>query len=41
MVDKIAAVSRDSNDRPFADVKMSVSVLKRRAAKKLEKLYNL
>ncbi|WP_048908364.1 peptidylprolyl isomerase [Pedobacter sp. V48] len=37
MVDKIAAVSRDSNDRPNIDVKMSVSVLKRRAAKRLEK----
>nr|WP_068889982.1 peptidylprolyl isomerase [Pedobacter panaciterrae] len=37
MVDKIAAVAKDSNDRPIADVKMSVSVLKRRAAKRLEK----
>jgi Peptidyl-prolyl cis-trans isomerase (rotamase) - cyclophilin family len=40
MVDKIASVARDSNDRPIADVKMSVSVLKRRAAKKLEKQIN-
>ena len=40
MVDKIASVARDSNDRPVVDVKMSVSVLKRRAAKKLEKQIN-
>lgn len=37
MVDKIAAVAKDSNDRPLTDVKMTVSLLKRRAAKKLEK----
>lgn len=40
MVDKIADVARDSNNRPVVDVKMSVSVLKRRAAKKLEKQIN-
>lgn len=37
MVDKIAAIAKDSNDRPVTDVKMTVSILKRRAAKKLEK----
>lgn len=38
MVDSIASVAKDSNDRPLADVKMTITVLKRRAAKKLEKL---
>lgn len=41
MVDAIAAVAKDSNDRPLADVKMTVTVLKRRAAKKLEKTLNI
>jgi len=37
MVDKIAALATDKNNRPKQDVKMEVTVLKRRAAKKLEK----
>jgi len=37
MVDKIAAVLTDKNNRPRQDVKMDISILKRRAAKKLEK----
>ena len=37
MVDKIAALETDKNNRPKQDVKMEVTVLKRRAAKKLEK----
>lgn len=37
MVDKIAALSTDKNNRPKQDVKMEVTVLKRREAKKLEK----
>jgi peptidyl-prolyl cis-trans isomerase B (cyclophilin B) len=41
MVDAIAAVTKDTHDRPLADVKMTVTVLKRRAAKKLEKTLNL
>ena len=36
-VDSIAAVKTDRNDRPEQDVKMEVSVLKKREAKKLEK----
>lgn len=40
MIDAIAAVARDTNDRPLADVKITVTVLKRRAAKKLEKTLN-
>lgn len=41
MVDAIAAVTRDAHDRPLADVRMTVTVLKRRAAKKLEKTLNI
>ena len=37
LVDKIAAVKTDDNNRPLADVKMTISVLKRSEAKKLEK----
>jgi len=37
MVDKIAVLATDKNNRPKQDVKMEVSILKRRAAKKLEK----
>jgi len=40
MIDSIAAVTKDDNDRPLTDVKMTVTVLKRRAAKKLEKQLN-
>lgn len=37
MVDKIAVVETDGNNRPLNDVKMTITVLKRREAKKLEK----
>jgi cyclophilin family peptidyl-prolyl cis-trans isomerase len=37
LVDKIAAAETDDNNRPLADVKMDITILKRRAAKKLEK----
>ncbi|KQR71910.1 peptidylprolyl isomerase [Pedobacter sp. Leaf176] len=37
IVDKIAAVLTDKNNRPKQDVKMDITILKRRAAKKLEK----
>lgn len=41
MVDAIAAVTKDIHDRPLADVKMTVTVLKPRAARKLEKTLNI
>ena len=37
MVDKIAVVETDGNNRPLTDVKMTITILKRREAKKLEK----
>lgn len=37
LIDSIAAVETDENDRPISDVKMTVEVLKRRQAKKLER----
>jgi peptidyl-prolyl cis-trans isomerase B (cyclophilin B) len=37
MVDKIAIVKTDGNNRPLEDVKMTINVLKRREARKLEK----
>lgn len=37
LVDKIAAAQTDSNNRPLTDVKMTLTVLKRREAKRLEK----
>lgn len=37
LVDQIAATVTDKNDRPVNDVKMSITLLKRREAKKLEK----
>lgn len=37
LVDKIAGLETDSNNRPLTDVKMTITVLKRREAKKLEK----
>ncbi|MBC8053555.1 MAG: peptidylprolyl isomerase [Sphingobacteriaceae bacterium] len=36
-VDAIAAVEKDGNDRPATDIKMQVSLLKKRETKKLEK----
>ena len=36
-IDQIAAVKKDTSDRPLDDVKMTVTILKRRASKKLEK----
>jgi peptidyl-prolyl cis-trans isomerase B (cyclophilin B) len=37
MIDRIAIVATDDNNRPLADVPMRVSILKRREAKKLQK----
>jgi peptidyl-prolyl cis-trans isomerase B (cyclophilin B) len=37
LIDRIAVLQTDPNDRPNQDVRMAVTVLKRRAAKKLEK----
>ncbi|KQN34479.1 peptidylprolyl isomerase [Pedobacter sp. Leaf41] len=37
MVDKIAMLQTDKNNRPKQDVKMDISILKKREAKKLEK----
>ncbi|MNR43511.1 Cyclophilin type peptidyl-prolyl cis-trans isomerase/CLD [compost metagenome] len=37
LVDKIAGLDKDNNDRPLTDIKMTVTVLKRREAKRLEK----
>jgi len=37
MVDKIAMLQTDKNNRPNQDVKMDISILKKREAKKLEK----
>lgn len=37
LVDQIAAIATDKNNRPKEDVKMEITILKRRAAKKLEK----
>jgi len=37
MVDKIAVLETDKNNRPKNDVKMDITVLKKREAKKLEK----
>ncbi|MDN3586570.1 peptidylprolyl isomerase [Pedobacter aquatilis] len=38
MVDKIAVLETDKNNRPKSDVKMDITILKRREAKKLEKM---
>lgn len=37
LIDSIASVKTDEKDRPVADVKMEISILKRRHARKLEK----
>ena len=37
MVDSVAAVQTDKNNRPLQNLEMQVSILKRRAARKLEK----
>lgn len=37
MVDTIAAVKTDKNDRPLMNIKMTVTLLKKREARKLEK----
>ena len=41
LVDSIAVVKTDERDRPVEDVKMEISVLKRRQARKLEKALKL
>ena len=37
LVDSVATVKTDSNNRPLSDIKMTVTLLKRREARKLEK----
>lgn len=37
MVDAIASLEKDKNDRPFQDIPMQVTILKKSEAKKLEK----
>lgn len=37
MVDSIAVVPKDTRDRPLTDIKMTVTLLKRRQARRLEK----
>jgi len=37
LVDSVAIVKTDANNRPLADIKMTVTLLKRREARKLEK----
>ncbi|PYF75765.1 peptidylprolyl isomerase [Pedobacter nutrimenti] len=37
LIDKIAEMNTDSNNRPLTDVKMTITLLKKREAKKLEK----
>lgn len=39
MVDMIAAVKKDANDRPLVDVPMTVEVLSKRECKQLDKLF--
>ncbi|MDB4927362.1 peptidylprolyl isomerase [Mucilaginibacter sp.] len=41
MVDRIAAVKKDKNDRPLENVPMTVSLLKKRECKLLDKLLGL
>lgn len=41
LVDSIAVVKTDEKDRPVEDVKMDISILKRRHARKLEKALNI
>ena len=40
LVDKVAAVTTGENDRPVADVRMTVTLLKKREARKLERELN-
>lgn len=37
LIDKIAELAKDANDRPLNDISMTIEVLKRREAKRLEK----
>lgn len=37
LIDTVALVSTDKNDRPLADIKMTVTLLKKREARRLEK----
>ncbi len=39
MVDRVAAVKKDAKDRPLTDVSMTVSMLKKRECRQLDKLY--
>lgn len=40
LVDKVAAVTTGENDRPVADVRMTVTLLKKREARRLERELN-
>ncbi len=39
MVDRIAAVRKDDNDRPLADVPMTVELLSKKECKQLDEIY--
>lgn len=39
MVDRIAAVKKDGNDRPLVDVAMTVTLLTKRGCRRLDKIY--
>lgn len=41
MVDVIAVVERDAKDRPLVDISMTITLLKRREARRLEKELNI
>ncbi len=41
MVDRVAAVKKDAKDRPLTDVTMTVSLLKKRECRQLDKILNL
>lgn len=41
MVDRVAAVKKDAKDRPMVNVAMTVSLLKKRECRRLDKLLNL
>ncbi|WP_183576030.1 peptidylprolyl isomerase [Mucilaginibacter sp. X5P1] len=41
MVDQVAAVKKDENDRPLTDIPMTVEVLSKKECKQLDKILNL
>jgi hypothetical protein len=38
MIDRIAAVKKDANDRPFQDVPMTIELLSKRECRQLDKI---